>query len=275
MFNGIIWSAVEKLSTQAVTFILGIVLARILSPSEYGILGILLVFTGISQIFIDSGFTAALVQNQKRTQKDISTVFFFNIGVSIFFFLLLFLFAPFIADFYNESSLKIYLRVIAISLIINSFFTIPATLLSIDLNFKALAKVNLSSTIISGLVAIYFAYNGYGIWALIIQTILKSVLMTGFIWFSIQWKPSYVFSKTSFKTMFSFGYNILLTSLLNKIVNDFSSLFIGKYISPKELGIYSRGLQFADFAFVTINGILNRVLFSCLLYTSPSPRDRG
>ena len=180
----------------------------------------------------------------------------------MFFYLLIFIFAPTIADFYQDQGLSNYLRVISISLILNSFYTVPATLLNIDLNYKLLTKVNLTSTIVSGVLAIYLAYVDYGIWALIAQTIVKSLVMASLIWLAVKWKPLLVFSKSSFKRMFAFGSNILATSLLNKVVKDFSSLFIGKYISTKELGIYSRGIQFADFAFVTINGILSRVLFA-------------
>ncbi|GGW40903.1 lipopolysaccharide biosynthesis protein [Arenibacter certesii] len=261
MFKGMAWSAIERLSVQAVQFVIGIILARILTPKEYGIIGILLVFIVISNVFIDSGFTKALIQKQKRTEADISTVFWFNILISIICYLLLWISAPFIAEFYDLTDLTLLLRVISFSLIINALFTIPITLLTIDLDFKAISKINLIATIISGIIAVYFAYTGFGVWALVIQIMARSTFTAVLTWFLIKWRPLFVFSKLSIKELFSYGSKLLASSLLNTTVNNFYALFIAKLISTKDLGFYTRGTQFSDMVF----GILSAVLDSVLL----------
>tara|TARA_R110000744_G_scaffold103809_2_gene198933 strand:- start:9292 stop:10731 length:1440 start_codon:yes stop_codon:yes gene_type:complete len=260
MFTGVIWSAIDKLSTQAIQFILNIVLARLLTPEEYGTVGLLLVFIAISRVFIDSGFTKALIQKQDRDQTDISTVFLFNIIISIVVYTLLWIAAPFIADFYNIEILSILLRVLAISLILNALYTVPYTLISITLDFKTISKINLASTIFSGLIAVYLAYNGYGVWALVFQTIINSITTVIMVWIFNSWRPSLVFSKNSFKSLFSYGSNLLVSSLLERVVSDLSSLLIGKYLSAKNLGYYTRGTQFTNFFFSSIGTILDRVL---------------
>lgn len=261
MFKGMAWSAIERLSVQAMQFVIGIVLARILTPEEYGIIGILVVFTAISQVFIDSGFTKALIQKKNRTANDISTVFLFNIGISSLFYIILWLGAPFIADFYNIQLLALLLRVLAFSLILNALFTVPVTLYTIDLNFKVLTKVNLAGSIVSGSIAIYMAYTGYGVWALVAQTLIKSAVTATLIWFGLKWKPSWVFSKKSIKELFSFGSNILISSLLSVSVNKSYDLAIAKTSSTQDLGYYARGTQFSDMVY----GIISSVFISVLL----------
>lgn len=260
MFHGAVWSAVEKVSIQLVQFIIGIVLARILTPKEYGIIGILIVFIAVSNVFIDSGFTKALIQKQDRTEDDKSTVFWFNLLISLICYVLLWCAAPFISDFYELEILKNLLRALALVLIVNSLFTVPTTLLNIDLDFKTLAKINFISVVVSGLIAIYLALEGFGVWALAYQTLIKSGLAMVLTWFWVRWTPSLVFSIASFKTLFSYGSNLLISSLLNVTVNNFYALFIAKLMSAKDLGYYTRGTQFSDFVYGTISSILDSVL---------------
>jgi len=260
MFKGAIWSTVERLSVQLVSFALTIVLARLLTPKEYGTVGLLIVFISFSQVFIDSGFSKALIQKQNRTNEDISTVFYFNLIVALICYLVLWISAPFISDFYNIPKLDNLLKVLSISLFFNALFAIPNTLLSIDMNFKSITKVNFISTVISGLAAIYLAYQNFGEWALVYQTLIKSVLMALLFWFSTKWKPLFLFSKDSFKNLFGFGSKLLVNSIMNNLVNNFASLFIAKIISAQQLGYYTRGTQNADTAFSTINSIIDNVL---------------
>ena len=260
MFNGAIWSTFERLSVQLVSFVLTIILARLLTPEEYGTVGLLIVFISFSQVFIDSGFSKALIQKQNRTKEDISTVFYFNIIIAVLCYMALWISSTFIADFYDIPKLASLLKVLSLSLFFNALFAIPSTLLSIKMDFKAITKVNFSSTIISGLVAIYLAYIGFGEWALVYQTLIKSFLMAIFIWFAIEWKPILVFSKKSFSSLFDFGSKLLINSLMNNLVNNFASLFIAKIISAQQLGFYTRGTQNADTAFSTINSIIDNVL---------------
>lgn len=260
MFKGAIWSTIERLSVQLVSFILTIVLARLLTPSEYGTIGLLIVFISFSQVFIDSGFSKALIQKQNRTDDDISTVFYFNLFIAIICYVSLYFLAPLISGFYEISKLENLLKVLSISLFFNALFAIPNTLLSIDMNFKSITKVNFSSTVISGLIAIYLAYDGFGEWALVYQTLIKSFLMAVFFWIAVKWKPIMIFSKKSFFELFNFGSKLLVNSLMNNIVNNFASLFIAKVINTQQLGFYTRGTQNADTAFSTINSIIDNVL---------------
>ena len=177
IFGAMAWSGIERISLQAIQFILGIILARILSPNEYGIMAILFVFIVLSQVFIDSGFTKALTQKIDRDENDKSTVLIFNLGISIVCYIIIFFTAPIIADFYENPLLINLLRVIGISLIINGIYNVPNTLLTINLDYKTITKVNVLSVVISGLLAVYLAYNGYGVWALVYQTIFRSTLM--------------------------------------------------------------------------------------------------
>lgn len=260
IFQGMIWSAIERISIQAVQFILGIVLARLLTPTEYGTIGLLLVFLTLSNVFIDSGFTKALIQKNNRTEDDKSTVFIFNIGISIFCYVILWFVAPLIGEFYSIDSLALLLRVLALSLIINAIFAVPSTLLTIELNFKLFTKINLATTIISGILAILLAFNGFGVWALVFQTISKSVLTAIIMWFATKWKPNFNFSKSSFLSLFAFGSKLLISNILGAFSSQMNSILIGKYIGTKELGLYTRGIQFSDIVYGIFSSSISNVL---------------
>ena len=264
IFSGAIWSFAERVSTQLIQVILGIVLARLLTPNDYGLIGLLLVFISLSQVFIDSGFSAALIQKKNRSENDISTVFIFNILISIIFYILLWFCAPYVADFYENQQLDILLKVMALSLLVNALFSVPLTLVTIDLNFKLLAKINFIAVLVSGGIAIALAYNEFGVWALVYQTLIKALATLILLWFLTKWKPSSNFSVNSFKEMFSYGSKILIGSLLNTGANNISSLLIGKIISAKELGYYTQGVQYTDLILRTLNAMYNKVLLPTL-----------
>jgi len=258
--KGLVWSSFEKLSVQIVQFIIGVILARLLTPAEYGIIGILLVFIAFMQVFIDSGFSKALIQTQDRSEIDYSTVFFTNSLISVGCYVLLWFGAPWIADFYNNPELIRYTRVIGSVLFFNALFAIPNTILIIHLDFKVLAKINFAGNLISGVIAILMAYYGYGVWALIWQQIIRAVLLVLLYWLFVRWKPLLVFSKESFKRLFAFGSKLLYASLLGMIVNNFTNLFIAKLSSTKDLGYYTRGTQFTDVVYGTTSSVLDSVL---------------
>lgn len=260
MFSGVAWSAIERFSIQFVQFIIGIVLARILTPKEYGVIGILMIFIVISQVFIDSGFTKALIHDQNRTRIKISTVFYFNLLIGVLFYGLLWVGAPWVAKFYDIPSLTLLLRVLALTLIINALGIIPLTLFTIDLNFKFISKANLVGVLISGGVAIYLAKIGWGVWALVWQILIRSTLTTGIILVGSGWRPIWAFSVTKLKQLFAYGSNLLVSSLLNTTVNQFSAIFVGKVMGARDLGFYTRGTQFTDVAFSSIHSILERIL---------------
>lgn len=247
-----------------IQFVVGIVLARILTPEEYGVMGILFVIIALLQVFVDSGFSKALIQKQDRTLVDISTVFFFNIGVSIFCYVLLWVASPFIAEFYNNLELSLYIRVVGISLFFNALVAIPITILTIDVNFKSIGRVNFISATVSGVIAIIMAYLDFGIWALVFQTIIRVVIALLVVFFIVSWRPVFMFSATSFKNLFSFGSKLLYSSLLNMVVNNFTSIFIAKLSSVKDLGYYTRGTQFSDVVYGVFSSVLDSVLLPTL-----------
>lgn len=255
-----VWSSIEKISIQIIQFIIGIILARLLSPSDYGIIGILLVFISFMQVFIDSGFSKALIQKQNRTETDYSTVFFINCLISVFCYISLWISAPIVADFYNNYEIINYTRAIGLVLFFNALYAVPNTLCTIDFNFKALAKINFFANLVSGIVAILMAYYGYGIWALIWQQGIRAVLLVILSWLMLRWKPLFVFSKESIGGLFAFGSKLLYASLLGVIVNNFTNLFIAKLSSSKDLGYFTRGTQFTDVIYGTTSSVLDSVL---------------
>ncbi len=255
-----LWSALERFSIQIIQFVIGIVLARLLDPSEYGIIGVILVINSFLQIFIDSGFTKALIQKQNRTVDDFNSVFIFNVGIGVLCYILLFFCSPIVENFYSIPNLALYIKVVGLSLIINSLYAVIQTDLSIKLDFKSMAKVNLFSSLISGIIAIILAYFGYGIWALIGQIILKSLFtLIAFVCIK-KYTMKFSYSHNSIVELYKFGSNILYSSLLNNIVNNFSTIFIAKIYDVKSVGYYTRGTQFTDVVFNTFSSIQDSVL---------------
>lgn len=262
--SGIKWSAIERFGVQGIQFIISLILARILSPSDYGIIGMLTIFMAISQTIIDSGFSKALIQKQDRTETDFSTAFYFNIAVGLICYLILFFLSPYIAVFFKEPILKDVLRVLAINIFINSLAIVPVAKLSINVDFKTQSKASIISAIISGLLGIFLAYNGTGVWALVFQSVSYSIINVILLWYLIKWFPLYTYSWESFKRLFGYGSNILFSSILHTIYTHFTTLAIGKFYTSKDLGFYTRGNQFPSLLSINITGILQRVTFPIL-----------
>lgn len=254
------WSAVERFSNQIIQFVVGIILARLLGPSDYGIIGIILIINSFLQIFIDSGFTKALIQKQDRTLTDFNSVFIFNVCIGLFCYVLLFITSPLIENFYDINNLALYIRIVGLSLLINTFYAIIQIDFTIKLDFKSIAKVSLLSSFFSGTIAVIMAYLGYGIWALIIQILLKSLFTLLFFLFIREYKFKLVYNQHSIIGLYKFGSNILYGSLLNNLVNNFSTIFIGKIYNVQSVGYYTRGTQFTDVAYNTFNSILDSIL---------------
>ena len=262
--KGFLWSALERFSVQGLQFLMGLVLARLLLPSDYGLVGMLAIFLAISQTFVDSGFSSALIQKKDRTDTDYSTAFFFNIGVGLFFYLILFFTAPLIADFYNTPELNSLTKVIGINVFITSLAVVQRAKLTIKLDFKTQAKASFTSVFIGGSVGIAMAYKGYGVWALVIQSLLQNGLNTLFLWILSKWMPRVIFSKVSFKELFSFGSKLLGAGLLDTIYGNIYLIIIGKLFSARELGFYTRAQQFQKIPSQNITGIIQRVTFPVL-----------
>jgi len=262
--HGVAWSFVERFSVQAIQFILGIILARLLSPNDYGLIAMLVVFISISQVFIDGGFSSALVQRQYRSEMDFSTAFYTNLGISIICYLLLFIFAPIIASFYHQPLLISITRIYSINLILNSLVAIHKVKLIISVDFKTQSKISFTSALISGIIGIICAYVGYGVWALIIQALFLALFNVLLSFYYVRWLPILNFSISSFKSLFSFGSKLLIASLISNVYTNLYALVIGKKFSSSSLGMYSRADQFAQFTSSNIANILARVSFPVL-----------
>lgn len=270
--KGMFWSAVERFSTQGIQFLFGIVLARLLTPADYGVIAMLTIFLAICQTFIDSGFANAIIRKIDRTEKDMATMFFFNIGMSLVCYAILFFTAPFIASFYNMPELTLVLRVLALRLIVQSFSTVQVTNLTIKIDFKKQAKISLASAIISGIVGIGFAYNGYGVWSLVIQALFCSTFNAFLYWLTVRWHPQCFFDKESFKNLFSYGSKLLISGLLDTIYNNLYPLVIGKFYTPAQLGAFAKADHFSQFPSQNIMRILHRVSFPVLSALQNDPQ---
>lgn len=262
--SGASWVAVEKLVKQVVQFAFGIVLARILAPSDYGVVGMLAIFMAIASTFMDSGFGSALIQKQDRTEKDYCTVFLFNLAVSCAFYVLLFFTSPLIADFYHMPILKDVTRVVALQLIINAFTTINMTRMTIHMKFRQQSLISIVAMLVTGAVGLSFAFNGYGVWALVYQT-LAGALMTCILTIVInRWFPHGGFSKESFKHMWGYGSKILGSSLINTVYSNLYTLVIGRVFSPAQVGHFNRGKQYALLPMQTVLDMALKVNFPIL-----------
>lgn len=262
--SGVKWSAIGRFSTQGISFLIGLILARILSPSDYGVTGMVAIFFAIAQTFIDSGFGSALIRKQDCTDVDYSTAFYFNAVVGLVFCLLLSLAAPFIAEFFNTPILEDIVVVMSINMFISSLSIVQTARLTAAVDFKSQAKINLVTTIFSGVVGIAMAYNGFGVWSLVWQGVFANLLRTILLLFATKWYPKWQFSKESFKYLFNFGSKILTASLLHTVYSNLTTLIIGKYYTAKDLGYYSRGESMANLPSTNITAILQSVTYPIL-----------
>lgn len=262
--SGVKWSAIEKFSVQGIQFVLGIIMARLLVPSDYGTIGMIGIFIALSSSFIDSGFGNALIRKIDRTETDFSTVFYFNLVVSIICYIGLFVAAPWVGEFFETPVLCPILRVESINLILNAFMGIQTAKLTIDVNFKALAHFAFISTLISGALGVVLAYKGHGVWALVYQNLLSSIINVLLLGYYCKWKPLLVFSWASFKELGSYGSKLLASGLLHTLYSNMTTLIIGKFFSAQDLGYYNRGVHYAQFPVGTANSIVSKVSFPIL-----------
>ncbi|MEZ7674407.1 lipopolysaccharide biosynthesis protein [Prevotella sp. 20925_1_30] len=262
--KGLFWSSVERFSNQGVQFVFSIILARLLSPSDYGIIAMVTIFFAVAQSFVDSGFSNALVRKTDRVEEDLSTCFYFNIGVGIIAYIVLFLIAPLVANFYSQPILSPIIRITGLGVILNSLCVVQQALFTIKIDFKSQAKITLSATVISGIVGVILAYQGYGIWALVWQGVASSIVRMGLLWLMSKWRPRTGFSKSSFNYLFGYGSKLLASGLLDTIYNNIYPIVIGKFYTPAQLGNYSRALGWAQLPSANITSILQRVTFPVL-----------
>ena len=259
--SGFVWMALQKYSTMGIQFISGIILARLLTPYDYGCIGMLSIFMVLSEAFIDGGFGSALIQKKRPTQEDYSTIFFWNLLMAVVLYAVLFFCAPAIARFYKIPLLSKVLRVQGVILFIYGFNIVQRNILQKRLRFKTLSIISLLAAIIALGVTIVLAYRGFGVWALVIQHILLATIPAISYWFFVKWRPILVFSVRSFKELFSFGLFMFLIQLINQFSTQLQGLLIGRFYNASTLGYYSKAKRTEDLASQSISSVMTQVTY--------------
>ncbi len=262
--SGVIWSFTENFALQIIQFAIGVLMARILLPEDYGMIGMLSIFIAVSQTLIDSGFSKALIRKKDRTELDYSTIFHFNVIVGLILYFIIYALAPFIADFYQISLLENLTKVVALPLILNSFCIVQQAHLTILMDFKTLAKISVISSLFSGISSLILAYSGFGVWTFAYSTIIGSVMRSILMWLWTKWRPKWMFSWTSFREMFSFGSKLLASSIIDTTYSNLYPLIIGRLFSAKDLGFYARASSYATLPASTIASLIGKVTFPVL-----------
>ena len=258
---GMVWTSIQKFAGMGISFISGIILARLLTPYDYGCIGMLSIFMVLAETIIDGGFGSALIQKKKPTQIDYSTIFYWNIGMSIVMYAVLFVSAPAIARFYDIPLLTSVLRVQGLVVFIYAFNIIQQNQLRKKLNFKLLSIVTITTSLVSLGVTIFMAYKGFGVWALVAQNLITAAIPALVFWFYVKWRPIWAFSWASFKELFSFGFYMFLTNILNKFSQQLQGLLIGKYYNPVTMGYYSKAHSTEKIASHSISQVMSQVTY--------------
>ena len=258
--SNLFWRYAERSGAQIVTFLVSVVLARILEPSVYGTVALITVFTNILQVFVDSGLGNALIQKKGADNTDFSTVFFFNIAFCLALYALLFIAAPLLATFYKNAALTPYIRVLGLTIVISGVKNVQQAYVSRNMLFKRFFFATLAGTIGAAVIGIWMAYHGFGVWSLIAQQLFNLAVDTLVLWLTVKWRPILRFSWGRFKQLFGFGWKMLVSSLLDTIYIDLSQLVIGKFYTESALAFYNRGGQFPRLIVGNINSSINSVL---------------
>ena len=259
--SGMIWTSIQKFSKTGIQFISGIILARLLTPFDYGCIGMLAIFMVLAEQFIDGGFGSALIQKKKPTQTDYSTIFYWNLGLSVLMYVVLYISAPAIARFYDIPLLCQVLRVQGIILFIYALNVIQRSMLKKQLKFKVIATTRIVTSVIALIATIITAYLGFGVWALVLQNLIGAAIPMVAFWAYTKWKPSLTFSWKSFKELFGFGFYMFLTHLINRFGTQLQGLLIGRFYDPITLGFFSKAQNTEKLASHTISGVMTSVTY--------------
>lgn len=258
------WSAIDNVAQFGVQFIVSIVLARLLSPDDYGLIGIITIFTTVCTAIINGGFSNALIRTQKPTDEDYNTAFICNLLISILLYTIVFLCSPLIADFFNRQDLVALTRVSSFTMIIGALAIVQQTRLTKKIDFKTQTKITLIASVASGGIGIVLALMDFGVWALVIQGIISQMIRTVFLWVFNHWIPSIRFSKESFNRLFGFGWKLMVSGLLDSLWKELYQLVVGKFYSPATLGQYTRAKQFSTMFSSNLSGVIQRVTYPVL-----------
>lgn len=262
--KGAAWSAVERLSVQGVQFATLVVMARLLTPTDYGLVGMLAIFITIGQLIADGGFSQAIIRLGKHTEEDVSTAFFFNIGIGLLLYVALFIASPWIADFYGEPRLTDLARVLSLSVLINSTLVVHRAILTSKIDFKTQAKTTLAGALCSGILGVWMAHNGYGVWAIAGLQLTNHGITGLTLWILSPWRPRMMFAADSFKRLFGFGSRIIASDILETFYNNIYMMTIGKVFTAYSLGCYTRADQLGEFASANVTRIVKRATFPAL-----------
>ncbi|RIJ42782.1 lipopolysaccharide biosynthesis protein [Pontibacter oryzae] len=269
--SGLFWTFCQQFGVQAINFIVSIVLARLLMPEDFGLIGMLSIFISLGGTLVDSGLTSSLIRTVNPDQRDFSTVFFINLAASIVIYIILFFCAPLIADFYNKSILIDMIRVYSLTFIINAFVSVQGIRLSKEMNFKLLMTIRIPSIIGGGILGVVLAFNGFGVWSLVYMNLFQSLLSAVQLWLRSGWRPSILFDKERYITHFNFGYKLTLSGILEVIYINVYNIIIGKYFSAAQLGFYTRAQSLKQLPVDNISKALNKVTYP--LFSSIQDND--
>ena len=262
--SGFRWGFVESLANQGIQLIIGIVLARLLSPKEFGLMGMVLIFTAISQILIDGGFSQALIRRRHCAPEDYSTAFYFNVALGVSCYVVLCILAGPISRFFGEPCLLLLIRLLSLDLVISSMGLVQRTLLTKNVNFKLQAKMSIISSVISGGIGISMACSGWGVWSLVSRTLSQTLIAVSLLWLWNTWRPKFSFRVKAFREIFGFGSKLLVSGILDTLSLNIYSMIIGKYFSVADLGYYTRASDFRNMLSTNLTAVVGRVSYPVL-----------
>jgi O-antigen/teichoic acid export membrane protein len=264
VFSSLVWKLLERGGTQGIQFLIQIVLARLLAAEQFGTIAIVMVFINIAQVFVQSGFNTALIQKKDADDVDFSSVFYLSLALAGILYLIIFLSAPIIARFYKDDILVPVIRVLSLTLFFGTLNSIQNAYIARNLMFKKLFKSSLGAIIISGSFGLFAAYQGLGVWALVVQQLTNQMTISIIMWFTVKWRPKFIFSIARVKDLFSYGWKLLASSLLNTLYLEIRTLFIGRMYTSSTLGYYNRGQQFPKVIVSNIDGSIQSVMLPTL-----------
>ncbi len=264
ILKGLKWSAIERITTQVVQLSTLLLLGRVLGPDSFGLVGMLSIFIAISQTIVDSGLSNALIRKQQRTELDYSTVFVSNLVISSLCYVVVFFIAPYVSEFYGHNELELLLRVLGLNIVINSLGIVKKTKLTVKLDFKTQTKVSFFSIVLSSSIALYLAYNNFGVWSLVFQSLAFATFNVTLLFFVVPSSWDFRFSKSSFKELFGFGSKLLVSSLIDTVYKNIYQIVIGKYFSANSLGTFYQARNLSSIPAMTLTSTIQRVTYPML-----------
>lgn len=262
--TGVAWSGIDNVTQYGVTFVVSIVLARLLSPDDYGLLGIITIFTAVCNTLIYAGFGTALIRKKNATDEDYNTVFWVNLFTSFFLYFVIFLCSPLIADFFHRKELMALTRVSSFGIIIGALALVQQTILTKQIDFKTQTKITFIASIVSGVVGVVMALLGFGVWALVFQGLVGNTVRTSFLWGYNKWIPNLDFSYKSFQELFGFGWKLMVSGLLDTVWKQLYQVVVGKFYTPAALGQYARAKGFSELLSSNLTSVIQRVTYPVL-----------